>query len=518
MSNPDPPAHPALIQVREARKTYRAGDQDYLALRGISLEICRGEFVVIMGPSGSGKSTLLHLLGGLDNPSSGQVIVAGQALHALNETRLALFRRKHVGFVFQSFNLIANLSVRDNVELPGLLSAHERPAAVSQRASELLETLGIASQAKKLPAQLSGGQRQRVAIARALINTPDILLADEPTGNLDSAGAADVMRLFGQLNQQGQTIVMVTHDPAIAACAERTIRLKRRYDCMRAILLKIKADLINSRTNTLLVMFTVTASAALLALTVIALSSMSDPYDRVFSQLNGAHLWLYFDRALARKSDLTRIEQMAGVSASSGLAASQAARVELRPGEKVLVSIRSLPAPASGTPAAASGASSPPVNALLITAGRALASSDARPGMRAVLVDKLLAEQYQVKVGDTLKLRAANGEQSLTVVGLALIPPGISTAPPSCPISIPFRKPLKRSSPTRMPGTGPSACACRIRRQSTQPWRGRRGWCIKKPSPVTRTGVKCAMPISLACSSTPCCSPPLACWRCGLRR
>jgi putative ABC transport system ATP-binding protein len=232
MSNPDPPGPPALIQIREVRKTYAggggstAGEQAYLALRGVSLEICQGEFVVIMGPSGSGKSTLLHLVGGLDNPTAGQVIVAGQALHALSETRLALFRRKHVGFVFQSFNLIANLSVRDNIELPALLYGRERPGAISKRATELLETLGIAPQAGKLPAQLSGGQRQRVAIARALINTPDILLADEPTGNLDSAGAADVMRLFSQLNQLGQTILMVSHDPTIAASAGRIVFIR----------------------------------------------------------------------------------------------------------------------------------------------------------------------------------------------------------------------------------------------------------------------------------------------------
>jgi putative ABC transport system ATP-binding protein len=239
MSNLDPPGSRPLIQVREACKTYTTGATTnpsgssntvaYPALRGVSLEICQGEFVVIMGPSGSGKSTLLHLLGGLDNPTSGQVLVAGQALHALNETQLALFRRKHVGFVFQSFNLIANLTVRDNVELPGLLYGRERPSAIAQRAGELLETLGIASQSGKLPAQLSGGQRQRVAIARALINTPDILLADEPTGNLDSAGAADVMRLFSELNQQGQTIVMVSHDSAIAAYAGRIVFVRDGY-------------------------------------------------------------------------------------------------------------------------------------------------------------------------------------------------------------------------------------------------------------------------------------------------
>jgi putative ABC transport system ATP-binding protein len=225
MSGPDLHKAP-LIQVIGATKTYHAGGQAYPALRKVSLEVTQGEFVAIMGPSGSGKSTLLHLLGGLDNPTSGQVIVAQRPLHALNETQLALFRRKHVGFVFQSFNLIANLSARDNIELPGLLYAHERPAAIARRAGELLEILGIASQARKLPSQLSGGQRQRVAIARALINNPDILLADEPTGNLDSTGNAEVMRLFTQLNQQGQTFLIVSHDPTIASYAHRVVFIR----------------------------------------------------------------------------------------------------------------------------------------------------------------------------------------------------------------------------------------------------------------------------------------------------
>jgi len=216
----------AVLEAQTLRKSYQLGEHRVDALAGVNFVMEKGEFVAIMGPSGSGKSTLLHLLGGLDNPTSGEVIVAGQALQTLDETRLALFRRKHVGFVFQSFNLISNLNARDNIELPGLLDARERPSAVTRRASELLETLGITSQAGKLPAQLSGGQRQRVAIARALINTPDILLADEPTGNLDSSGAVDVMDLFSRLNQQGQTIVMVTHDPRIAAYADRIIFLK----------------------------------------------------------------------------------------------------------------------------------------------------------------------------------------------------------------------------------------------------------------------------------------------------
>jgi putative ABC transport system ATP-binding protein len=215
----------ALIKVQDVHKTYSTGDKPFVALCGVSLHIQADEFVAIMGPSGSGKSTLLHLLGGLDRPASGQVIVAGQSLHTMSETQLALFRRAHVGFVFQFFNLITNLVVRDNIELPALLDGRTRAADISRRADSLMETLGIASQATKLPAQLSGGQRQRVAIARALINQPDILLADEPTGNLDSASGQEVLRLFKELNTRGQTIVLVTHDPSAAAHAARIVFL-----------------------------------------------------------------------------------------------------------------------------------------------------------------------------------------------------------------------------------------------------------------------------------------------------
>jgi putative ABC transport system ATP-binding protein len=215
-----------LISVRDVHKMYATGDKPFVALRGVSLQIAPGEFVAVMGPSGSGKSTLLHLLGGLDRPASGEVVVSGQPLHAMSETQLALFRRGHVGFVFQFFNLIANLTVRDNIELPALLKGGASGSEISRRADVLMETLGISAQAAKLPAQLSGGQRQRVAIARALINRPDILLADEPTGNLDSTSGAEVLRLFKELNSQGQTIVLVTHDPAAAAHAWRIVFIR----------------------------------------------------------------------------------------------------------------------------------------------------------------------------------------------------------------------------------------------------------------------------------------------------
>jgi putative ABC transport system ATP-binding protein len=214
-----------LIDARDIHKTFTTGAKPFVALRGVSLSIQPGEFVAIMGPSGSGKSTLLHLLGGLDRPTAGELTVASQPLHTMDETQLALFRRAHVGFVFQFFNLIANLTVRDNIELPALLAGRVRSVEISSRANALMEALGIITQAAKLPAQLSGGQRQRVAIARALVNRPDILLADEPTGNLDSASGGEVLRLFKQLYAQDQTIVLVTHDPAAAAHAARVVFL-----------------------------------------------------------------------------------------------------------------------------------------------------------------------------------------------------------------------------------------------------------------------------------------------------
>lgn len=211
---------PILIRICAVHKAYSTGAGAFLALRGVNLEVATGEFLAIMGPSDSGKSSLLHLMGGLDRPTSGSVEVAGQALQTLNETGLALYRRAQVGFVFQFFNLIANLNVRDNIELPALLNG-----------ARLLERLGIAAQAAKLPAQLSGGQRQRVAIARAMVNQPSLLLADEPTGNLDSAAGNEVLRLFQELNAQGQTIILVTHDPAAAAYAGRVIFLRDGLIC-----------------------------------------------------------------------------------------------------------------------------------------------------------------------------------------------------------------------------------------------------------------------------------------------
>jgi putative ABC transport system ATP-binding protein len=208
-----------LVEVADLKKIYYTGDVTFEALRGVSFSVAVGDFIAIMGYSGSGKSTLLHLIGGLDQPAAGSVMVGGHKLHTMNETNLAKFRRLHIGFVFQFFNLIDNLTVQANVELPALLANGRDKKIIRRRSEALLERLGIANQAHKHPWELSGGQQQRVAIARALVNNPTLLLADEPTGNLDSASGQEVLRILGEFNEQGQTILMVTHDPVAAARA-----------------------------------------------------------------------------------------------------------------------------------------------------------------------------------------------------------------------------------------------------------------------------------------------------------
>ena len=214
-----------ILQTRQITKVYLNNGSEVSALGGVNLSVTQGELVAVMGPSGCGKSTLLHILGGLDSPTSGEVFLGGQRIDTMTETRRAVLRRKQVGFVFQAFNLIGNLNVGDNVELPALVSGISAPRARQFRIA-LLEQLGIAAKAASIPSQLSGGEKQRVALARALVNQPAILLADEPTGNLDSKTSLEVLRLLRQTHQQGQTILVVTHDPNVASIAQRVIFMK----------------------------------------------------------------------------------------------------------------------------------------------------------------------------------------------------------------------------------------------------------------------------------------------------
>jgi ABC-type lipoprotein export system ATPase subunit len=214
-----------VLRTRGLRKEYGNGEGLVRAVDGVDLDVARGETVAVMGPSGCGKSTLLHLVGGLDRPSGGEVSLAGRRIDQLGERALARMRRSDVGFVFQAFHLMEELTAVENVELPALL-AGSSPRAARRRATGLLERVGLADRASFLPSALSGGQRQRVAVARALSNEPLVVLADEPTGNLDSAATLDVLRLLESLHGAGQTLVIVTHDERIAATANRLISMR----------------------------------------------------------------------------------------------------------------------------------------------------------------------------------------------------------------------------------------------------------------------------------------------------
>lgn len=214
----------ALI-VQGVRKTFEAENAPVRALRGADLTVKNGEFVAVMGPSGCGKSTLLNLVAGLDSADEGTITVAGETVTGLNEDDLARMRRRHIGIVFQFFNLLEGMSVLENVALPAIVAGSKRRAAES-RARDLLDLLGLGDKLKAAPGVLSGGQRQRLAIARALANEPTLVLADEPTGALDSEGGHEVMELFTRLHKNGQTIVLVTHDDEVAAAAGRVVRMK----------------------------------------------------------------------------------------------------------------------------------------------------------------------------------------------------------------------------------------------------------------------------------------------------
>jgi putative ABC transport system ATP-binding protein len=214
-----------VLVTTDLEKTYDTDGVPVAALRGVDLAIAEGEFVSVMGPSGCGKSTLLHLLGGLDRPTQGEVHLRGRRVDQLSEAAWALLRRREVGFVFQFFNLIANLTVADNVELPGLLAGLSAKEARARR-NELLADLTIEDVAGSVPNRISGGQQQRVALARALVNRPAVLLADEPTGNLDTQSTREVLELLRGYHDRGQTIVLVTHDPRVASAADRVIHMR----------------------------------------------------------------------------------------------------------------------------------------------------------------------------------------------------------------------------------------------------------------------------------------------------
>jgi putative ABC transport system ATP-binding protein len=214
-----------VVEVEALTKAFGIGPAKVEALRGVDLRLARGEFVAVMGPSGSGKSTLLHLIGGLDVPTGGRVGLAGKDLNSLDDDQLSLLRRREVGFIFQAFNLLDVLSALENVALPLLIDGVAE-AVAARRARAALELVDLDHQAGRTPGELSGGEQQRIAIARALVTQPLLLLADEPAGNLDSAGGNQVMTLLRNLADQGQTILMVTHDARHAALADRLIRLR----------------------------------------------------------------------------------------------------------------------------------------------------------------------------------------------------------------------------------------------------------------------------------------------------
>lgn len=214
-----------VISLENVEKVYQMDEVEVHALRGINLSIHEGEFVSIMGPSGSGKSTMLHIIGCLDNPSSGKVFLGGEDVSQLGSSKLARIRGREIGFVFQFFNLYPTLNTIENVELPMMILDVDKKVR-RKKAKELLESVGMGDRIHHLPSQLSGGQRQRMAIARALANDPSVLLADEPTGNLDSKSGEELLSVFKRLNKEGRTVIVVTHDQSIAESAEKIVKMK----------------------------------------------------------------------------------------------------------------------------------------------------------------------------------------------------------------------------------------------------------------------------------------------------
>jgi len=214
-----------LIKITDIRRNFVLGNEIVYVLKGIDLEIKKGEYVALMGPSGSGKSTLMNLLGCLDTPTSGRYVLNGKDVSQMKDDELAQIRNKEIGFVFQTFNLLPRTTALDNVALPMIYAGYGKSDRI-KRATEVLKQVNLADRMDHQPNQLSGGQRQRVAVARALVNKPSIILADEPTGNLDSKTSVEIMKLFGDIHAQGNTVILVTHEEDIAAYAHRVIRLR----------------------------------------------------------------------------------------------------------------------------------------------------------------------------------------------------------------------------------------------------------------------------------------------------
>jgi putative ABC transport system ATP-binding protein len=222
---PVEPSRETVIELERVTKVYRTGSISVAALRGVSLSIDLGEYVAIIGPSGSGKSTLMHILGCLDIPTSGRYHLAGEDVSHMSETALAEVRNRSIGFVFQQFNLLSSMTAWQNVELPLAYAGVSRTER-KERAMEALARVGLAGRVHHRPGELSGGQQQRVAVARALVTEPDLILADEPTGNLDSVSAADVLRLMGELHETGRTLLLITHDAEVASAANRVVGIR----------------------------------------------------------------------------------------------------------------------------------------------------------------------------------------------------------------------------------------------------------------------------------------------------
>ncbi len=214
-----------VLTIANVRKTFEADQAPVRALRGLDFAMAPGEFVAVMGPSGCGKSTMLNLVAGLDSVDEGEIVLGDERIHDMDEDQLAHMRRRHIGIVFQFFNLLEGMTVLENVALPAMIAGLKRKPAET-RARDLLDLLGVSDKAKELPGVLSGGQRQRLAIARALANEPTLVLADEPTGALDSEGGQEILELFRRLHGDGQTILMVTHDDDVAVAADRIVRMK----------------------------------------------------------------------------------------------------------------------------------------------------------------------------------------------------------------------------------------------------------------------------------------------------